>query len=132
MGSMMKWSAFAYLMLTIGCSLAGQALLKRGIRSAIPSPSPTPLVIIREYGLKCLVNPQILMGTLLCGLAFVTWVYLLSIYDLSRALPILGGLTLLIAFLVGVLILGEKVHWINAVGIAVLIAGIVLLSYQPA
>jgi multidrug transporter EmrE-like cation transporter len=119
---------FFYFGLTLALSLSGQALLKTGLRTVVSGAQPNLPHFIKHELWAALTSPQIWLGIVLCGLGFLAWVFVLSIYDLSRALPILGALALLSTFIVGRVFLHEQVNWVNLVGIMAIIAGIYLMS----
>jgi multidrug transporter EmrE-like cation transporter len=57
----------------------------------------------------------------------VCWLYVLSTYEVSRALPILGGMGYIALFVLGRLVLDESTTVYNLLGILLLICGVALL-----
>jgi drug/metabolite transporter (DMT)-like permease len=113
---------------TVVLSLFGQALLKKGLKDVLQGRHPTAAAFFREHLFAVLFSPAVILGAVLCCLGAVAWLFVLSRYELSRALPLLAGLVFLALFFVDKLVLGEQTSWTNFAGILVLILGIFLIS----
>lgn len=121
-----------WFILTLGFSLAGQALLKKGVMLRLAGAQPTMGEFLREHLLGLALSPYILGGVALSGIGVICWAYVLSRFELSRAMPILGGLAYVAMFFVGRVILKEPTTWVNFGGILFIVAGLVLVSLRTA
>jgi multidrug transporter EmrE-like cation transporter len=121
-----------YFLLTLVFSLGGQVLLKAGVMDVLDGQRPGLLRFVRSHLWEVLLSGKALLGIVLCGLGLVCWLYVLSVYDLSRALPILGGLGYIVIFFVGRFILHEEVSWLNFGGILAVIVGLYLIMLKEA
>lgn len=119
-----------WFVLTLGFSLAGQALLKKGVMLRLAGATPSMASFLRDHLLGLAMSPHVIAGVALSGIGAVCWAFVLSRFDLSRALPILGGLGYVAMFFIGRLILKEPTSWVNFGGILCIIAGLVLLSLR--
>lgn len=116
---------------TLSFSIVGQSLLKRGVSLALAGAKPSALEFSRSYLLPLLLSPFVIGGVLLSGIGVVGWMFVLSRYELGRALPILGGLGYIVLFLVGRVFMKEQTTWLNFSGILCVVLGLYLLSLKP-
>lgn len=70
-------------------------------------------------------SPIFWVAIVLYGLVTILWVLLLREVDLSRAYPFLAATYVLVP-IASMLLLGEKLGWSYGLGVAFIIAGIVL------
>jgi multidrug transporter EmrE-like cation transporter len=104
-----RLSTIAFLLLYVVISVAGLTLLK----------SQSEILSVR-----------FVLGFLLYGLGFVMWYILLRMMPLSVAFPIAAGSLIAATQLVGAFFLDERLGAAHLVGIAVIIAGVVLVFAQ--
>jgi len=121
---------FLYFLLTLTFSLSGQALIKTAVTQALKGSRPTLAEFVLHHLPALVLSPTLLGGLVLSGIGLVAWMFVLSQYDLSRALPILGGLGYIILFLVGRFILRERTGWVNFLGILLVTAGLYCLTLK--
>lgn len=77
-------------------------------------------------------NPLPLAAALLCyGLSFFLTFKIYAVNPLSLAAPLMAGLTFLLTPLAAVLLLGESLGTARVLGIALILAGIVIISRFP-
>ncbi len=69
------------------------------------------------------------LGFALYGLSFVLWVWLIRTYSLSVAFPVAASLSIICSQLVGVLLLNEGWGILQCIAIALLLSGVILLSF---
>jgi len=123
---------FAGLVVVLAFSLAGQALLRKGVTSVLDGRTPPPLEFVRNDFLSVLFSPAVITGVVLCGIGAMAYLYVLSACELGRAVPILGGLACIASFFIGRIFLNEQSTWVNFVGIALLVTGLYLVSLKAA
>jgi drug/metabolite transporter (DMT)-like permease len=71
--------------------------------------------------------PQVLIGFLLYGLSSILWIAVVSSVDISMAYPMVSS-AYVVVFLGSWLLLGEQISPMRAVGLAVIVAGVVIIS----
>lgn len=76
-----------------------------------------------------LSTPLLLLGIALMGSSFFFWMYILSWFKLSLVFPLTAMTYVFVAILAGIF-LGEKLLWINYLGIVLIAAGIGFLVYK--
>ncbi len=119
------------LVLTLCFSLAGQAMLRLGVTRRLELTGGGVDELFRRHLLELLVSPHIVAGLALSGVGAVCWLYVLASCELSRALPLLGGLAYLALFVIARFWLGERTTWIQLGGLALLVLGMYLLGHKP-
>jgi drug/metabolite transporter (DMT)-like permease len=118
-------------LVTVSLSLSGQMLAKAGAMQVMKGVSPELRNFIARVP-QLMLSPFVVGGVCLCGLGMVTWMYVLSQYDINRALPILGALAYIANFIVATAFLKEQATWINFTGILVIILGLYLVTLKSA
>ena len=86
--------------------------------------------VIRDLP-RLIIRWDFLIGVALCLFGLIFWLRVLASYEISRALPIAGGIVYVAMFFIGRFILKEQVGWITFMGIVCIIIGIVLLQIRP-
>lgn len=74
------------------------------------------------------LNYSIVGGTLLYGLSFLIYVYLLSKYDLGYIIPVTAALVYTVIFTASYFIFHETFTAMKITGIALIVGGLVLLN----
>ena len=87
-----------------------------------------PVTISRQTGRALLLQPLLLLGVSLVGLAALVWLYLLSREPMSRLYPVFVGMTYVLIVLGAAIILRESVPVGRIVGIALVLCGTLLLT----
>jgi drug/metabolite transporter (DMT)-like permease len=77
--------------------------------------------------LNALLSPYLLIALAIYGLATITWVWQLSMVDLTRAYPFMA-LTFVVVPLLSMLLLNEAVGWSYFLGVACIVCGIVVIQ----
>ncbi len=107
-------------MLGVLLSAAAQLLIKYGVTGVEGQTGPL---------LRAALRWPLLAGAGCYLVAFALYIYILSVLDVSFASPVMvGGVTLLI--LLGGYFFGEPVGLIRVAGAALIVAGIVLISFS--
>ena len=112
-------------MTSIILSVAAQFALKSGMSSIEVKEALSQPVALRTI-LVILTNKFVIGGFSLYGLGAVVWLGVLSRWDVSKAYPLVGmgfGLTVIVG-----LLLGEQITMLRAVGVALICAGVFLVS----
>jgi small multidrug resistance pump len=81
-------------------------------------------VLLKVGSVKSFFNIYLLGGILAYGLSTLIYIKLLSKVNLSLAYPLIIGLTVIVATVSGVALLGEKVQPISWVGVGLVLSGI--------
>jgi multidrug transporter EmrE-like cation transporter len=119
---------FPYFLVTLFFSLSGQSLLKKGLTGVLQGAHPSPSVFVTEYLGKVLCSSWFWLGTATSGVGFFCFLYVLSRFQLARALPIMGGIAYVIMFVVGRVFFRESTTWWNFAGIVLIICGLFLVT----
>jgi multidrug transporter EmrE-like cation transporter len=122
--------ALPYFLLTLFFSLTGQSLLKKGVNGVLAGNQPGPREFVRSYLLSLLSSPLVIAGFLTSGVGFFCFMFVLSRFELGRALPLLGAVSYILLFLIGKTVLKEEVRWVNLAGIGLIVLGAYLVSLK--
>ena len=125
-------SILVWFLATLAFSLTGQALLKKGVMLELNGATPSMVEFLQHHLLMLALSRYVIAGVVLCGLGVITWVYVLSRFELSRALPIMGGLAYVSLFFIGRFVLREPTSWVNLGGILLIAAGLYFVSLKAA
>lgn len=110
---------------SIACSALAQIMLKLGMgRVAIESITPASL-------LQLFLNPFIVAGMTLYVAAMLIWLYVLKYVEVSYAYPF-TALGFVLVMVISALFMGEAVTPLRIAGIALIIAGIFVISRSAA
>ena len=119
---------FFLAVLSILMSVAAQFSLKAGmteireLRVLAPQGDPAGLAGLLPF----LTNKFLIIGFALYGLGAVVWLSVLSKWDVSKAYPMVG-LGFFLTAVVG-LALGEQVTWLRALGVTLIITGVMVTA----
>ena len=111
--------------ISIALSVAAQFSLKAGMSGAsVRADLARPLTLSTAFSV--LTDKYVLGGFLLYGLGAIVWLGVLSKWEVSKAYPLVGlGFVFTVA--IGYL-LGEQVHLVRLVGVALICSGVWLVS----
>ena len=119
------WGTFALLMIAISLTVTGELLLKTARnRHGEWNVSFSTLV---PTAIKLFTNPFVLGGFALVFSGALFWLAVLSRWPLSLAYPLLS-ISYIIGIIASVLVLKEKVGWVQLLGVLVIVLGVVLVS----
>ena len=125
-------NSLPYFLITVLFSLLGQTLMKMGVMDALSGKKPSGLEFVRQHLASVFLSPFVIAGIVLSGIGVISYMYLLSSYEIGRALPILGAVAYLGMFFIGRLFLHEQTTWQNLAGILLIVGGLYLVSLKPA
>jgi multidrug transporter EmrE-like cation transporter len=107
--------------------LASQLLLKQGLKRS-GALSLTNLADLQHLIKQVLTTPMLCGGISLGMTSTILWLVILSRFELSYAMPLLNGIYYILILLASAVILGEHVTAWRWAGVALMIAGIALIS----
>jgi multidrug transporter EmrE-like cation transporter len=113
----------------LGCIIlapAGNLLLKHGMMQV--GDFSTNSGSLMSFALKTFTRPEILIGMVLYIGSFVMWLGLLSMMDISIVYPVFVSAAFVIVTAVSIFLFHESVNTLRIIGIAVVVAGITLVS----
>ena len=111
---------YLFALLSIALGACAQLLLKLSVQN------PSAMTSIQEIGKVC-CDLRFIGGLACYGLSMVFWLKVLSELELSKAYPIVS-LGYVITFILGWMFLGEPIRLMRAIGIAVIIIGLIIIS----
>jgi drug/metabolite transporter (DMT)-like permease len=113
----------ALMAVNVSCGVAGQMLLKEGMRHVGSHVGRGFLTWL----LSAALSPFVVAGLALYALTVITWLMVLSRVQLSYAYPMLGVSKVLVVFL-AVLFFQEPLTWFKVAGSALVCIGVWLLG----
>src|SRR5437667_2124821 len=121
------WSTFALLMVAMCLTVTGELLLKTGMnKHGELNVSFSTLV---PTAVKLFTNPFVLGGFAFVFSGALFWLAVLSRWPLSLAYPLLS-ISYIIGISSAVVFLKEKVSFVHALGVLVIILGVFLISRE--
>jgi drug/metabolite transporter (DMT)-like permease len=114
------------ILASVALGAVAQVLMKLGMtaapmREALATGAAVPVV------LAVLTSPGVIGGLFLYGIATVLWLGVLSRMELSQAFPFVG-LSFVLAAVLGYFVFAEAVSATRVAGIALIVAGVVLVG----
>jgi multidrug transporter EmrE-like cation transporter len=116
-----QWTGIILSVLTGGFA---QTMMKLGTKR-VGEFGDTPVL---DYLLRLMTSPFIILAVVSYGLGVILYMLVLSRTDLSYLYPVMTALGLVLASLISVFIVGEHISPLRMAGIAVVIAGVLMLS----
>jgi multidrug transporter EmrE-like cation transporter len=116
---------FIFIVLTVVLNASSQLLLKAGI-SQIGKATYNIQEIVRIFA-ACVTNGYILLGLIAMTLSMFTHILSLSRFDVSFVFPFISFAYVIVA-VAGLLFMNEAFNLMRFVGIAVILAGTVILA----
>jgi multidrug transporter EmrE-like cation transporter len=127
---MSSLKVFAGMLLTLCFSMAGQAMLRLGVTRRVAAAGIAIDEVFRHHLLSLIFSPMVIAGCAVSGVGVICWMYVLAHFELSRALPILGGLGYLAMFAIGRFWLGERTTWVQFGGLLLLLVGMYFINQK--
>ena len=124
----MKLVQFILAFLVVCVSLAGQGLVKAALNKVRSAAATQDAPGLFGIVLHLLPNPFFLSGLFVIGVGACLFFTLLYTTDITRALPVMGGLAYIVLFIYGHFLLGEQISSYQIVGLAFLTVGTFLLT----
>src|SRR5882672_5673181 len=127
-GHVMRMDSIALIFGSVVLSSTSQLILKRGmttesIQGVLRTGSLTDII------LKVSTSPIVIGGLCCFGLSAVLWLFVLSRVPLSSAYPFVA-LGIFVTVLAGSIVFAEPISFTKAIGVAVIIGGVVLVGYE--
>lgn len=122
----MSGTILILILASVGLGAVAQVLMKLGMtagpmREALATGAPLPIVA------AVLTSPGVMGGLALYGIATVLWLGVLSRVELSQAYPFVG-LSFVLAAVLGYFVFADAVSATRVAGIALIVAGVVLVG----
>ena len=114
---------------TLLCTVAGQFFVKRGALQGVPAGDGFFSSV--QMGLSLLLNPYVITGLLLAGVAALAWIIAMNRLPLATTYPIMA-LSFPLVTLIGAALFSEVIGVRQLVGTLVIVAGVYLAATQPA
>ena len=120
-----RWLDWGYIAATIVFTVAGQLLLKWRMDrvGSLPDGAWNGL----RFLLALLVDPLVVASFVAAFVAALAWMAAMTRFELTTAYPFLA-LNFVVVLLVGAWLLGEPPTWPKVAGVALIVAGVVLVG----
>jgi len=119
------WGTFALLMIAMALTVTGELLLKNGMnRHGELNVNLSTLV---PTAIKLFSSPFVIGGFVFVFSGALFWLAVLSRWPLSLAYPLLS-ISYIIGIALSVVLLKERVTWVQVVGVLVIVVGVTLVS----
>jgi multidrug transporter EmrE-like cation transporter len=125
----MSGTGFALVLLTAAMTMGANLMLRAGIDAAGGFSAAGPLELARAV-LGLFLQPVFTAGFITYFLASVVWFRVVATEPLSLAYPVLVSLTFTLVTAGAVVLFHEPLTWRKVVGLAVILAGILLVSIE--
>ena len=114
------------IIIGVAIGASGQIFLKKGVNELGKIDvkiNTLPMTIF-----KILTNKFVLLGLSLSAIAAFFWITALSKINLSVGYPIAGGLFYISVIILSIIFLGEKLNYIQLLGILTTLVGVIILA----
>ncbi len=122
----MTGTTLALILVSVTLSACAQVLFKLGV-APVPGQAVLPGASLIGTVLGILLRPGVLGGLALYGIGTVIWLRALAQTELSQAYPFVG-LGFVMTAALGYLVFNEAIGPTRLIGIALVIAGVVLVG----
>ena len=124
----MRMDSVALIFGSVVLSSAAQLILKAGmtaqsIQGAMKTGDPTEIVF------RTVTSPLVLAGLFCFGLSAFLWLFVLSRVPVSSAYPFIA-LGIFVTVLAGSIVFAEPISVTKAIGVIVIISGVVLVGFS--
>jgi drug/metabolite transporter (DMT)-like permease len=106
----------------ISCTLTGIFLFKTN--------SGELVISFNKNGLASVLPYFVLLGIMFYVCSFLLWLVILKNNNISNVFPLLNGIVVALSTLGGVFLLKERIGLIQVIGIAFIVAGIILINIK--
>ncbi len=124
--SQLSWQVIILIAILLLLDTSAQIFLKIGVMH-LGEFTTRSFADIYQYSVRLAFNPFVLGGVVALFFAFFTWLILISKVDLSFAQP-MTSLVFVTIPLCSSWILNENLNWNQLVGIALIVAGVFIVS----
>lgn len=105
-----------YLLITVGLTVTGQILMKKGM------PVSGHISLRQIFG-----SPLLIIGALCYGASFFSWLQVLNLLPLSIALPSMS-INFIVIIFASAIFLGEPVTAMKIIGVFLIFGGVLFIS----
>lgn len=119
----MSFTSFVLVFISVSISALAQTAFKIGV-SRVPI---TPDMGVLQKAAGFLLSSYVIGGLVLYGIGTVLWLFALKQLDLSLAYPFVA-MSFVMVMLSGMILLGEPFQTSRVVGIALIIAGLLVMA----
>lgn len=123
----MHFTVLALILISVLLSASSQILIKIGVSSPLLQQAMLTETELPKLALALALNPLVLGGIACFGLSALFWIFVLSKIDVSLAYPCVA-LGVVVTVLSGYFFLGEPVSMLRAVGVGVIIVGVLTVA----
>ena len=116
-----------YIFITILLTVYGQVVIKW--QTQLAGALPLGNIDRIQYIIKLLINPWMISGFVGAFLAAISWIVVVTKFDLSYAYPFTSLAFVLVVFL-SAAFFNEPVTWYRVIGLTAIVAGIVISSQK--
>ena len=116
---------YVYIALTVLMTVYGQLIIKWRLAQAGSMPEGIADKII--YLLKAVIDPYIFSSFVAAFLASLAWMAAVTRFDISYAYPFMS-LGFVLVLILSNLFFAEPITWQKSIGLAMIIAGIIIAS----
>lgn len=120
-----RWNIVKWLVLIVGVLINASASILIKVSSMPPRKLPSFSTPITTW----IVNWPFWTGVAAYGLAFLLYVYALSLFPASVAHPIITAGAIAVVATVAGLVLGEPLSWLTIAGIVVVMLGVLMIAF---
>ena len=106
-----------YLVIYLSIALTGTTLIKQG-------GSQTGSVLFSIFGMS--ITPRLILGIMFYGCSFMMYMFMISKSKISLVVPVANALSSAAVVVIGVLIFKEKLGLGQAIGILLILSGILV------
>lgn len=110
-----------FLTLYVLTTVSALIVLKLGTASGLP-------IAYIDQKLQFNINFYVILGILLYGLSFVTYVYLISKNDLGYIIPLAAAFVYLLMFTASAIVFKEVFTFYKIIGIGLIVLGLIFLN----
>jgi multidrug transporter EmrE-like cation transporter len=126
----MRLTLIALILVSVLLSAGSQVLLKYGMTSGNVRGAIVSGNLLRQVLPAVSTSPYVLLGLGCFGLSALVWLFVLAKIPLSSAYPFVA-LGIAITVIAGRVLFGEMISVSKAVGVVVILAGIVTVAASP-
>ncbi len=104
----------------------GQSFWKLGITQLQPQLTGQTQLVKKLFAL--FINPYVIAGFVVYIFATALYMYVLSKYQYGVSYVVIVSLSIVFATIIAMVLFKEQIRLINAVGLAIIIAGVILVA----
>lgn len=114
-------SPFVFILISVVFAIGGQLVLKAGMNRIGSS------MLGAGFVRQLILSPMVIIGLLVYGIGVIFWLLALSNFELSYVYPF-ASLSYIGIIIGSVLLFKERINALRVIGIALIIAGVLITS----